>query len=312
MWLDLLVVVLVLLLGWLGARGGPLQAGLRLAAIPLAYGAAFGAAAFFGAGLASRFALPELAGQVLAGSGAFLVSYGVLSAMAGVAGRRAREDGVSPLAQLLGGGLGALRAAVLLIPILWVANLAEGARQSGVGEGLPDLSSSQLREAPSGLLEAGAGVTLGDGAEGRMAKRWIAHPGASLNAMNELMEDPNLRIIQTDQGFWRDLEEGRVTNAMARPTWRQLASDPSFRERLGSLGFVSQEAVTDEPRFRAELTQTLADVGERLGRVRSDPQLGELLEDPEVQRQLQEGDTLALLADPRFQQLVARVTEGAQ
>jgi hypothetical protein len=312
MWLDLLVIALVLLFGWLGARGGPLQAGLRLAAIPLAYGAAFAVSVFFGAGLASRLALPELAGQVLAGSGAFLLVYGVLSALAGGAGRRAREEGVPPLGQLAGGGLGALRAAVLLIPILWVANLAEGARLSGVGEGLPDLSTSQLLEAPSGLLEAGASATLGQGAEGRMAQRWLAHPGATLHAMNDLLEDPNLRILQSDQGFWRDLEEGRVTNAIARPTWRQLASDASFRQRLGSLGFVSQEAVTDEPRFQAELTQTLADVGERLGRVRSDPQLGELLEDPEVQRQLQEGDTLALLADPRFQQIVARVTEGAQ
>lgn len=312
MWLDLLVVAFVLLFGWLGARGGPLQAGLRLAAIPFAYGAAFAAASFFGTVLAASLAVPELAGQVLAGSGAFLLVYGALSTIAGVAGRRAREEGVPAPAQLAGGVLGALRAAVLLIPILWVANLAEGARQSGVGEGLPDLSASQLREAPSSLLEAGADATLGEGAEGRMARRWIAHPGTTLTALNEVMEDPNLRILQSDQGFWRDLEDGRVAAAMARPTWHQLASDPSFRQQLGALGLVTPDAVGDDARFRAELTQTLADVGERIGRVRSDPQLEELLADPDVQRQLQEGDTLALLADPRFQQLVARVTEGTQ
>jgi hypothetical protein len=54
----------------------------------------------------------------------------------------------------------------------------------------------------------------------------------------------------------------------------------------------------------------LREVGPRLRGLRDDPALRELLQDPEVAAAVQSGDHLALLSNPGFRAVVARVMEG--
>jgi hypothetical protein len=54
----------------------------------------------------------------------------------------------------------------------------------------------------------------------------------------------------------------------------------------------------------------LAEIGPRVKALRNDPALRELANDPATSEALHQGNTLALLGDPRFRGLLQRVLEA--
>jgi len=308
MLLDLVLVLLVACLAFSGFRRGAPESVLRLFGLPLAYGAAVLAAVLGGAGLAARLEMPGLVGGAIVGALAFVFVHAVV----GIAALRVRRrtEYVSMVSRWTGTGLGLVRGLVFAIPLLWVADLAEGARASGLQPALPDLSASITRSAAAPLFEAG-GEALVDARDpsSRMTARFVADPGRALGALQDVLADPGFRVLQFDGGFWEDVERGAITRAVSRPTFRELARDPEIRSSFGAMGLVSADAERDPARFEIEIVQALSQVAPRLAALRSDPALVGLLEDPEVQYMVERGDAIALLRHPGFRALVARVSE---
>ena len=123
MWLDLSILALIAFLAGFGARSGAAVAGLRLAALPLAYAGAIAAAWAFGPALGRELGWPDPAGALVAGTvGLLLVQLGISL------GTRAlrSESSPPPTSQALGAVFGALRGALFALPILWLAGLSEG------------------------------------------------------------------------------------------------------------------------------------------------------------------------------------------
>ncbi len=307
MWLDVAILVLIAFLAGFGARAGAAVSGLRMLALPLAYGGAVGAAWAVGPALGRELGWAETAGALVAGTASFLaVQIGVSL------GTRAlrRESSPPPASQALGALFGALRGALFALPILWLAGLAEGARVAGVRPELPDLSAAQLPALGGEILGAGARLAVEeDTAGGRFAVGLATHPGATIAGLQKVVQDPRVLALQRDGAFWRDVERGAVSAALARPSTRALVADRVFRARLAEIGAVSPEAAKRAERFQTELAIALAELGPRLQRVRSDPDLAALLEDPQVRESLHSGNTLTLLADPRLRAVVARATQ---
>jgi hypothetical protein len=304
MWLDLAILALIAFLAGFGARSGAPVAGLRLAALPLAYAGAIGAGWAFGPALGAQLGWSEAAGAIAAATAGFLgVSLGI-----SLATRWLRKDTTpEPASQALGAVFGALRGALFALPILWLAGLAEGARVSGVQPELPDLSGAHLPALGGEVLGAGARPFVDtETAGGRFALGMVARPTATVAALQKVVQDPRVTALQRDAQFWYDVERGAVTAALARPSARALAGDQRFRARVAELGAVSPEAGKDPRRFQTELAIALADLGPRLRAVKEDPALSELLEDPELMASIENGNTLALLTDPRFRALVSR------
>jgi hypothetical protein len=306
MWLDLAILALIAFLAGFGARSGAALAGLRLAALPLAYAGALGAAWAFGPALGRELGWSETAGALGAGSAGFLLAQLLISA-----GTRAlrRETSHPPASQALGAVFGALRGALFALPVLWLAGLAEGARVSGVRPELPDLSGAHLPALGGDVLGAGARQVVDtDTAGGRFALGMMARPTETIAALQKVVQDPRVIALQRDGQFWHDVERGAVPAALARPSARALVGDRRFRAQAAEIGAVSPEAGKDPRLFQTELALALAELGPRLRSVKEDPALSELLDDPEVRASLQSGNTLALLGDPRFRALVSRAT----
>jgi hypothetical protein len=134
MWLDLSILALIAFLAGFGARSGAAVAGLRLAALPLAYAGAIAAAWAFGPALGSELGWREPAGALLAGT----IGLVVVQLLLGLGTRALRnESSPPPASQALGAVFGALRGALFALPILWLAGLSEGARLAGVRPDLP-------------------------------------------------------------------------------------------------------------------------------------------------------------------------------
>jgi hypothetical protein len=307
MWLDALMLALIAWLAWAGARACPGVAALRLLGLPLAYAGALGAGYAFGPALARELGISPLAATLGASSAGLLgvqLSMRLLTRAA-----RERAETPSPLSQGLGAVLGALRGALLALPMLWLGGLAEGARTSGIRPELPDLSSASLPALSTRVLGAAADAVVDARAPGgRMAVQLAARPGEALAALRGVVADPRSVELQRDAGFWRDVERGAVATALARPAARALVNDRAFRTRLATIGAVSPEAAGQARLFELELAAALSEIGPRLTAIRSDPAFAALRDDPALRVSLQGGDTLALLRDPRFRALVSRAT----
>jgi hypothetical protein len=307
MWLDLAILALIAFLAGFGARSGAALAGLRLAALPLAYAGGIGAAWAFGRALGHQLGWSETAGALAAGSAGF-VGASLLITL-GTRAVRKRETSPTPASQAMGAVFGALRGALFALPILWLAGLAEGARVAGVRPELPDLSGAHLPALGGEVLGAGARQVVDTKtAGGRFALGMVAKPTETIAALQKLVQDPRVITLQRDAQFWQAVERGAVPAALARPSTRALVSDPRFRAQAAAVGAVSPAAAKDPRLFQTELALALAELGPRLRAVKDDPALSELLEDPEVRASIQSGNTLALLTDPRFRALVSRAT----
>lgn len=314
--LDLAVVAVFVALAWWGARRGAGESGLRLAALFVAYGAAVLAATGLGAPAAQRLGLPATAGMLIAGTGAFLLAQLAVGRAAGAVGRAERRgtpDGRPGRgSRLLGGVFGGLRAAVLLLPLLWLAHLVQGLDAAGVAGALPDLSGARLPVLGGAAARVGAAVVVDetDPAQ-RMTARLLTEPGETVREAQELLEQPSLLGLRHDADFWAAVEDGEVQRALRRPSFTDAMDDAALRRQLAELGLLDRETAADPAAFRREMKTVLTEVGARLRALRDDPALRALMRDEELQRRIQDGDTLALLADPRFRDLMGRVAGGA-
>ena len=305
MWVDALVLALIGLLAWSGARRGAAVAGLQLVGLPLAYAGAAGAGFAFGPALAQELGWAEAAGTLVAGSAGLVGVQLFVSVL--TRALRARGEEPEGASRAAGALFGTLRGALFALPLLWLASLAEGARSTGVRPELPDLSGAQLPALGTDVLGAGADALVDVRVpSGRLAAHFVRRPAETLEALQQVVSDPRVIQLQRDGNFWQDVERGALRAALARPAARELVQDRAFRGRLGKLGVVSPEAVTSPRGFESELSLALSELGPRLASIRSDPALAELLADPEVRASLQSGNHLALLRDPRFHALVSK------
>ena len=305
---DVIVLVFLGAFAWLGAHRGAPESALRLFGLGVAYGAAVLAGRLAGASLAGSLGIAPWMGGVATG----VIAFAATQALIELGARRLRDgalDDASDASRVAGSLLGIARGGLLLLPLLWLATFTEGVRQAGAAIGLPDLSGSRVNLVTEAIVGAGAERLAAAGDRGdRVTAKLLANPGAAVGALTEIAADPRLRVLQSDQGFWSDLENGDVGGALARPTFVDLARDARFRQRLAALGLVAESSALDGEQFHKEMDAVMTDVAPRIRKLRNDPQLQQLLADPTIREKVQRGDTVALMLDPRIQEVVARVS----
>jgi hypothetical protein len=310
-WLDATALVILGLFAGMGALRGGLAAGLQLATLLAAYGAALLAGSRLAGRAAAAFGVPELAGGAIAGTLAFLASFvalGVLAAWVRRARRPVGGEARSPRDRFLGGVCGALRGAFAVLLLSWLALWTDALRATGVVESLPAVEGSRAAELTSAAVESGFTAALADsGVGGRIAARIAARPGRALVGIQELVADPRLDGLREDRLFWSQVEHGAVDAALNRGSFLELGRDAALRERLVELGVIEPEAARDATAFREVAADALREVGPRIRGLRGDPALRRLLEDPEVVAALESGESWRLLGHSGFRELVTRV-----
>jgi membrane protein required for colicin V production len=312
MWLNALAAVVLAGCIAAGAWSGALVTGLRIAALVLAYVAA----TWLGPALA-----PAVGGALGIGGGllaALVASSAVFVAVSfafGIAVRVARRRGPrdnvgrSPRDRFLGAAFGAVRGALLALMVVYLAMWFDALRATGTAAVVPEIGDSLAADVTSGVVQSAIGMSI-DPADpgGRFAAHVAAQPATSAAALQSILDDPAFARLRGDERFWNDVDDGDVEIALRRSSFTDLADDARLRHKMARLGLVSEDAALDADRFRASIAQVFEEIGPKLRGMRHDPAVRELLADPDVLAMLQNGDTIGLLAHPKFREVVSRLS----
>ena len=122
--------------------------------------------------------------------------------------------------------------------------------------------------------------------------------------MQTLTGNPRIVALERDPVFWQHVQAGSLDAAPDRWGFVGIAHDETLRKELGDFGLITESAAADSYIFREEVRETLEGVGPRLRDLVERPEAAELSNDPAVQAALEEGDTVALLRDPRVRTLL--------
>ena len=316
MWLDLIGLVVLGLFMLLGALRGTLATFLRTLSLVAAYGMAIALGPAFGPIVAESMSLPLMFGVPIAGSIAFAVTYlvyGVVAQVVGIRDRRRHEGEERSTADRIGGaGFGGLQGAFLMLLIGWLGLWIDAGHAAGTLESLPDTSNSALGRVTQQVVQTGGSVLIDDQDRGaRMALKVASRPKETVQALQHILSNSRITGLQEDRLFWSYVENGALDSALNRPSFLGIAYDDTLRTELADVGLIRRHAASDPRLFRNEAHEALEVISPRIRNLRNDPVVKELLTDPAVVTALQSGDHLALLQNPRFRELVARVMEGA-
>ena len=307
MWLNALAATVLAACIAAGAWSGALATGLRIATLALAYTAAVVLGPALAPQLGAWFGLSGLLGTVAAGSAIFFVAYLVL----GIAARFAKtlgpreNTGRSPRDRFLGATLGAVRGALLALMVVYLAMWFDALRATGTATVLPEIGDSIAADITSGVVQSAMDTHE---PAGRFTARFAAHPADAATELQSILDDPAFARLRGDARFWSDVEDGNLAAALQRNSFFNVAGDAQLRRKAANLGLVSEEAALDPDSFRQSIAQVLEEIGPRLRGLHRDPAVQQLLADPAVVAMLESGDTLGLLANPKFRELVSRVS----
>jgi hypothetical protein len=315
MWLDAIALLVLGGFAGMGVLRGGLVTGMGLVSLGAAYGAGIAAAARFGRPVADWIGLPEYLGLPIAGMAGFTLAYAAMGVVTTLLRRRSerrlRGQPRSPRDRFAGAIFGALRGALVVLLLCWLAIWVDALRATGTLEGLPALEGSKAADLTGSVVEAGVHAALGDaGATGRLMARVAARPGAAVTDLQAVLEHPRIEALREDRLFWSYVEHGAVESALNQGSFVRIVQDEALRRRLGDLGLVDEAAAADPRAFREAAGEVLGAVGPRIRGLRDDPELKKLMEDPEVVAMVEAGNTWALVGHAGFQQLVARVASG--
>lgn len=309
MWLDVIALLILGWFAWSGARRGALAAGFGLLGLVVAYAAAIVAGPALGPQVAERLGTSPVMGMPIAGTAAFalaFVSMALVSAFSN--GHADPSDPRSPRDRFLGGTFGALRGAILVVLVSYLAMWVDALRVTGTAPPVPEVGGSTAAAVTGELVEAGIEAALADtGAGGRVVARIAARPAAALGDAMGVLENPQFSALRSDSLFWAHVESGSVDAALNQRSFLALAADAELRGQLAAIGVVDPAAAEDAGRFREAVGEVLRDLGPRLRGLRDDPELQALMEDPEVVAMVQSGNTLGLMSHPGFRDLVGKV-----
>jgi len=316
--LDLFATVLFLAFVLLGAFRGALTSGAGLVSLVIAYTLAVFAAGHFGPSFAERLGTPELISTPLVGTVAFFVSYGLAGLVSTWLRRwdRVVRAGVprGPVDRFVGGVFGALRGALVVLLISWLALWLDAARGYLDGAWIaaaPDTSDSRAAAATGALVARAVEGAIGDDSRGaRVAARMAGNPREAIESLQGLLDDERVRAIQQDDFFWTLVENGAAGRAVHRGSFAQIAADDGLREQLAGLGVISEEAAESASVFREDAARALDELGPRLKGLSNDPELQALAGDPQITAMLESGDTMGLLGHEGVRKLAARLGAG--
>jgi hypothetical protein len=221
-------------------------------------------------------------------------------------------EGRSARDRFLGGAFGAIRGALVVLLVSYLALWVDALRVTGVAEGLPELGDSATAAVTEAVVESIVESAMEDsGPTGRVVARLASRPGAALMDLQAVVENRHIAAVQDDQLFWANVEAGAVGSALNTRSFINLSYDEELRRQMAAIGLIEPEAAEDPGRFRAAMDEILRDIAPRIRGLRDDPAIQELLNDPDIVAMLESGDTFGLIRHPGIRELAARVSAAS-
>jgi uncharacterized membrane protein required for colicin V production len=123
----------------------------------------------------------------------------------------------------------------------------------------------------------------------------------SLHAQ-QLISSGDLQALLSDPRNQSVLDSGDVKALQQLPAFQQLVNNPDFLALAKAAGMLSDDAAGDRPP-ETILATRMIEIWERMQRVKNDARVQKILSDPQFQQNVQSGNPLDLLTDPRLLEL---------
>ena len=292
----LLFVVVVALFAWRGFRSGLLKALARVLAVVAGYAAAI----VFGGRVAGvfedRFGLQGLLALGAASAALFVGAAALVTLLFWILQRfLPRKQEVSIPSAVGGGVVGGLVGVLFAIVIVWafafVRDMAPGAGGNTVaGAAAGGLEAFANRVAGRAVSTAMSAADV-EPEIARFSGAVLADPAEMTQRTQRLMESPELQALIQDPRNRQVLDSGNAERVQELPAFRALVANPDLVEMARIAGYA------DGPEREAELAAKFTDIWGRTQRVKNDPRVREIVNDPEFRAAVESGNPVALLGN---------------
>ena len=307
--LDLLCLLVLAGFTAVGAIRGTLRSGVRVGCWVFGY---IGALVFSPnvapyltryTGLAAPFSF------VAAGAGILILVW-VLGALVirGVEQRFGTETHREGMDGVGGALFGLVQGGLMVLLLGWLTLWMQAAERVGASLPFSPPSASFIAHVSGEVMGKGAELAFGaDDPGARVATQLAANPAAMVERVKTLAENPRIVALQRDPVFWRHVQRDALDTALNRASFLGIAYDDTLRQELAEVGLVDRSAALDPRLFRNDVEETLAEIAPKVRSLAGSQELRAVSEDYAVQAALEAGDTVALLRNPRVQELIGRI-----
>ncbi|WP_020209111.1 CvpA family protein [Gilvimarinus chinensis] len=141
----------------------------------------------------------------------------------------------------------------------------------------------------------------------QLGEAFIADPVQNVDRINRVTNNPDLQKLLQDRRTQQLLKKGDVDELMKVPEFRRLMNDPDMKHLMAASGLdVNNKDSARETARKVSLGY------QRVQMMKDDPRVEEILNDPEFQQQMQSDNKLALITNPKLNQLAEIIfVEGA-
>jgi hypothetical protein len=323
---DLIVLAVLLLGGYVGWRRGTLAMALAVLSLAAAYAGALLLSRPLGGAMSRFLDAPPLIALPVGGVLGLLLTTLVARFATRSIDRRKRprrrrytqaamerrqlEDRREPRAG--GAVLGAVWAAGIVVIAAWAVTTFAGVTGRG-----PTLENTYTGRLASTVMHRAAFMVTrsatGDPFLGSVLASLAARPRQTLDAAAALASHQRARALWADPTLREALARGDSAALSIHPTVRELAADSQFRSAAAELGLAdppAKGAAWSGRSLAASLVQRAGRFARTVQALRDDADMRRVLESPSLRSRLERGDLISLTTDPQFNRLVARMLEG--
>lgn len=309
--MDIATIVLLLCVSFFTYRGykaGLILSAGRILSLVGGYAASLLLAESLSPWLKQQLGMSDIAAMVLAAVGLFvIVSAGISSLVKMFFKRFPRTIRESALLSWSGAGLGAASGYLIAVLTLWfyslmmgtisVAAPAMGERlnaAAGVNRATASVGQQLVDKTSSVLVQTVLQQTNQDDPMAQATALLMTQPQTTLQSLQRLSQDANLRSLLQSPNNQQVIATGKVTSIVQLPDFQRLRLTPDMQKLF------PQEKLSDD-----QLAQLLFTYWQRAEALRNDEELQKALQDPQLQKSLKEGNTLAVLTHPGGSKLLS-------
>lgn len=302
---------------WNGYRDGLWVSLIGLLALVMAYlcSILFGARA---AAWLNSTGIAHVYAMLIAYSTIFLVAVSVFKWLPLLLFRRLKHTSAGLKA--LGAGLGGIKGLVTGLVALWFLKLAGAAlgvqQQEPADAETAGVQVEQVDEEPA-VMEIASdfvarGTELGttlfgmEQTEVVTLSAMVRQPEVVMGGMRSLMQAEAMQSLLHRQDTQQMMALNDVGSLQSSATFQALMAEPDIIKMQQTLELQGKSEQASE-RFIAE---QITSIWRRFEYLKTDSRVQALLKDPELQSALQDNKPVALLANPKFQQLTTLILDG--
>ncbi len=309
--MDIPTVVLiacVLFFAYRGYKAGLVLSAGRVLSLVGGYAASLLLATALSPWLEQQLDVSSLTAKLIAGIGLFIVVSAGISALIRMLFRLSpKKVQDSALMKWSGAGFGAASGYLIAVLTLWFYGLMMGA----ITIAAPEMGERMQAAAGINKSKDSVGQLLVEKTSTAIAQTFITpseqenplrqatallmtQPQSTLQSIQRLSQDATLRALLQAPANQQVLLTGNTSDVVQLANFQQLRNNPDMQSLFG------QEKLNDE-----ELAKVIITFSQRAEHLKNDEKLQSLLQDPELQKQLADGNTLAVLTHPGGRELMS-------